>query len=242
MTVEECLNVIAKHAVGRMVVQGEGDGPHPKVPPAIRAALQALVLTESERIDTILAQLFLKAVEQEDACAAVWLQECRERILNTSPGSSPVCDAVESIRRTESERAAGVVAKERDKARRCADHTIAGYLDKCYHEILATSPGKDIEDNAQQTSETTSPGERWEMEPYGQQHAFYDWLASKLWPGIDMDEIRQRLCVALYSESVRCSNILLAKSHQMGIGEMARNVLKECRGKMLGTLPGKEGG
>lgn len=47
--IQVCVNAIAKELVGRKVVQGEGYGSHPKIPPAMRAALKVLERTETDR-------------------------------------------------------------------------------------------------------------------------------------------------------------------------------------------------
>lgn len=242
-----------------------------------------LVRTETERCLAVLQREADKATRCGDHTIAGYLNKCRHEILRSSPrrekdqamtldesisgGREDMTAAQELLRylklnasililppvellvnkviRSETERGVAMLretANSEEVTSMCCSEDTGNLLDGLADEILRSSPGKNMENNAQRNSEATSPGERWEMEPYGQQHAFYEWLLSKLWPGIGTDEILQRLRTALYSESVRGANILLTKSHQMGIGETARNVLKECRAKMLGTSPSKGGG
>ena len=139
MTVEECANDLAeifKAAWLRKEVTTQ------EVADVVAGKLRALIYAETGRILTILAELFVKAVEEGDALATVWLQECRERIEGAS--DMPVCDAVECIRRAESERNV-VIFKRYLQASRDAWGPGASnppkpsvYID----DILATSPGK----------------------------------------------------------------------------------------------------
>lgn len=76
--IQKCVNTIAKHLVGRKVVQGEGDGPHPKVPPAIRAALKVLEQAETDR-----------CVEVVDAFAERGWRCCAMDIINEIRRTKP---------------------------------------------------------------------------------------------------------------------------------------------------------